>query len=85
MATSLKIDDELKARIKQLARLRQRSAHWIMHEAIARSTSSARKRAEIGAVREGSNEFAKLTVCRLGPRTRSDQAPWQGVSERCIV
>ncbi len=34
MATSLKIDDELKARVQQLARLRQRSAHWIMHEAI---------------------------------------------------
>lgn len=35
MATSLKIDDELKARIHELARLRRRSAHWIMHEAIA--------------------------------------------------
>jgi predicted transcriptional regulator len=34
MATSVKIDDELKGRIQQLARLRQRSAHWIMHEAI---------------------------------------------------
>ena len=34
MATSLKIDDELKSRVQQLARLRQRSAHWIMHEAI---------------------------------------------------
>ena len=34
MATSLKIDDELKARVQQLARLRQRSPHWIMHEAI---------------------------------------------------
>ncbi|MEO8133570.1 MAG: CopG family ribbon-helix-helix protein [Betaproteobacteria bacterium] len=35
MATSIKIDDELKARIQQLADLRQRSAHWIMREAIA--------------------------------------------------
>lgn len=35
MATSIKIDDELKERIEHLANLRQRSAHWIMREAIA--------------------------------------------------
>ena len=35
MATSLKIDDALKARVQRLAGLRQRSAHWIMREAIA--------------------------------------------------
>ncbi len=34
MATSLKIDEELKTRVQHLAQLRQRSAHWIMHEAI---------------------------------------------------
>ena len=34
MATSLKIDDKLKKRVQQLAQQRQRSAHWIMHEAI---------------------------------------------------
>lgn len=35
MATSIKIDDELKTRVQNLADLRQRSAHWIMREAIA--------------------------------------------------
>ena len=35
MATSVKIDEELKNRIQRLADLRQRSAHWIMREAIA--------------------------------------------------
>ncbi len=35
MATSIKIDDELKARIRKLAERRQRSSHWIMREAIA--------------------------------------------------
>lgn len=35
MATSIKIDDELKERVQHLADLRQRSAHWIMREAIA--------------------------------------------------
>lgn len=34
MATSLKIDQELKVRIQHLAELQHRSAHWIMLEAI---------------------------------------------------
>jgi len=34
VATSLKIGDKLKLRVQKLARLRQRSAHWIMQEAI---------------------------------------------------
>jgi predicted transcriptional regulator len=39
MATSIKIDDALKARVQQLAELRQRSAHWIMREAIQQYVS----------------------------------------------
>jgi predicted transcriptional regulator len=35
MATSIKIDDELKSRVQHLAGVRQRSPHWIMLEAIA--------------------------------------------------
>lgn len=36
MATSIKIDDELKGRVQHyLAGLRQRSLYWIMHEAVA--------------------------------------------------
>lgn len=34
MATSIKIDDELKERIRSLAQRRRRSSHWIMREAI---------------------------------------------------
>ena len=34
MATSVKIDDELKNRIQHLADARHRSAHWIMCKAI---------------------------------------------------
>ncbi|WP_420959808.1 CopG family ribbon-helix-helix protein [Brucella sp. IR073] len=34
MATSLKIGDDLKSRVQQLASQRRRSAHWIMLEAI---------------------------------------------------
>ena len=35
MATSIKIDDDLKGRVQHLATLRQRTPHWIMREAIA--------------------------------------------------
>lgn len=34
MATSVKLDDDLKGRIQRLADMRHRSAHWIMREAI---------------------------------------------------
>lgn len=34
MATSVKIDESLKGRVQQLAGQKQRSAHWIMVEAI---------------------------------------------------
>jgi len=34
MATSVKLDENLKSRIQNLADLRNRSAHWIMREAI---------------------------------------------------
>ncbi len=34
MAVSVQLDDQLKARVEQLAAARERSAHWIMREAI---------------------------------------------------
>ena len=34
MATSVKLDDDLKSRIQRLADVRHRSSHWIMREAI---------------------------------------------------
>jgi predicted transcriptional regulator len=34
MATTVKIDDQLKERVQHLASIRQRSPHWIMKEAI---------------------------------------------------
>lgn len=35
MATPIKLDDALKARIQQLAEQCQRSSHWLMREAIS--------------------------------------------------
>jgi predicted transcriptional regulator len=34
MAVSVKLDDQLKARVERLATARRRSAHWIMRDAI---------------------------------------------------
>lgn len=34
MAVSIKIDDELRVRVQQLADARRRSPHWIMRDAI---------------------------------------------------
>lgn len=34
MATSVRIDDDLKNRVQHIAEIRHRSAHWIMREAI---------------------------------------------------
>ncbi|GIL00932.1 MAG: CopG family transcriptional regulator [Alphaproteobacteria bacterium] len=34
MATSIKIDDDLRRRIRNLAEAQRRSAHWIMREAL---------------------------------------------------
>jgi len=32
--TSLKLDDDVKGRVRRLAQARRRSAHWVMREAI---------------------------------------------------
>jgi predicted transcriptional regulator len=44
MAVSLKIDDPMKARIQELAAARDRSAHWIMREAIREYVEREEKR-----------------------------------------
>ncbi len=43
-ATSIKLDDDLKGRIRQLADARRRSSHWIMREAIAEYVEREEKR-----------------------------------------
>lgn len=44
MATSIKIDDALKNRVRQLAESRRRSSHWIMREAIEQYVEREEKR-----------------------------------------
>ncbi|BCH26405.1 CopG family transcriptional regulator [Mesorhizobium sp. L-8-10] len=43
-ATSIKLDDELKGRVKQLTESRRRTSHWIMREAIAQYVEREEKR-----------------------------------------
>ncbi|MFY0990171.1 CopG family ribbon-helix-helix protein [Halomonas sp. C05BenzN] len=42
--TSIKLDDELKGRVQQLAKARRRTTHWIMREAIAEYVAREEKR-----------------------------------------
>jgi len=44
MATSVKLEDDLKNRIQHLAEVRHRSAHWIMREAIRNYVDREEKR-----------------------------------------
>lgn len=43
-ATSIKLDDELKGRVRHLAETRRRTPHWIMREAIAQYVEREEKR-----------------------------------------
>jgi predicted transcriptional regulator len=43
-ATSIKLDEELKGRVRHLAEARRRSSHWIMREAIAQYVEREEKR-----------------------------------------
>jgi predicted transcriptional regulator len=42
--TSLKLDSELKGRLQRIAAARQRSAHWIMREAVEQYVGREEKR-----------------------------------------
>jgi predicted transcriptional regulator len=43
-ATSIKLDEALKGRVRHLADARRRSSHWIMREAIAQYVEREEKR-----------------------------------------
>ena len=47
MATSLNLDEELKAQVQALATKRQRTSHWIMQEAIARYVRQEQAREQL--------------------------------------
>ena len=41
---AIKIDDDIKARVKRLADVRHRTAHWVMREAITQYVNCEEKR-----------------------------------------
>jgi len=43
-ATSIKLDDDMKRRVRHLAEARKRTSHWIMREAIAQYVEREEKR-----------------------------------------
>lgn len=44
MATSVKFDDDMKCRVQRLAKVRHRSSHWVMREAIRNYVEREEKR-----------------------------------------
>lgn len=44
--TSVKLDDDMKGRVKHLAQVRKRTSHWIMREAILQYVEREEKREE---------------------------------------
>lgn len=46
-ATSIKLNDSLKGRVRTLAETRRRTAHWIMREAIAQYVDREEKREKL--------------------------------------
>ena len=43
-ATSVKLDDDMKGRVRHLAEVRKRTSHWIMREAISQYVEREEKR-----------------------------------------
>ena len=43
-ATSVKLDDKMKERVRHLAEVRKRTSHWIMREAISQYVEREEKR-----------------------------------------
>jgi predicted transcriptional regulator len=43
-ATSIKLDDDMKGRVRHLAQARRRTSHWIMREAITQYVEREEKR-----------------------------------------
>lgn len=43
-ATSIKLDDDMKGRVRHLAEARKRTSHWIMREAISQYVEREEKR-----------------------------------------
>jgi predicted transcriptional regulator len=85
MATPLKISDKLKSRVQRLARIRQRSAHWIMNEAIARYVEREEARESFNKAALASWTAYQETGRHLtGPEVRAWLNTWGTESEAAL-
>ncbi|RFB83835.1 CopG family transcriptional regulator [Rhizobium leguminosarum bv. trifolii] len=75
--TSLKLDDELKDRVQQLAEARRRSSHWIMREAIAQYVEREEKRETLRQeTLEAWNEFEATGLHVTGAEVEKWLSSW---------
>jgi predicted transcriptional regulator len=73
MATTIKLNDDLKARISELSEQRKRSAHWIMREAILQYVDREEARESFKQEVEVSwSEFQATGMHLTGEETRTD-------------
>lgn len=77
MAVSVKLDDDLRSRIQSLAESKQRSAHWIMREAIKDYVSREEARQSFIAEAEASwREFEETGLHLTGEEVSAWMATW---------
>jgi predicted transcriptional regulator len=77
MATSIKLNDDLKARISKLSEQRKRSAHWIMREAIQQYVDREEARESFKQEAETSwVEFQATGMHLTGDETRVWLGAW---------
>ncbi len=76
------MDDELKGRVQQLATARQRTAHWIMREAIAQYVSREEARESfLKEALESWTEFQETGRHITGEEARAWLASWGSEAE----
>lgn len=73
MAVSVKLDDDMRQRIQALAESKQRSAHWIMREAIRGYVEREEARASLIADADASMEHYRETGLHV---THSEVTEW---------
>lgn len=85
MATSIKIDDELKSRVQHLAGLHRRSSHWIMLEAIQQYVEREEARESFFQEAQASWEAYQETGRHLtGQEVRAWLKTWGTDSEQAV-
>lgn len=85
MAVSVKIDDDMKARVQRLADQKQRSSHWVMREAIEEYVTREETREDFHreAMRSWA-EYQETGKHLTGDEVRSWLATWGTEAEQAL-